>query len=256
MKLRVAGAQIPVTRDIEANVRLIAGATEFAADQRADVLLTPEGSLSGYTHEFDAGQVQAALEQVVGRAREAGIALALGTCFVEPEDGRCYNQVRFYDSAGGYLGFHSKTLTCGTLTDPPEGEITRFAVSPLRTFDLCGVTVGALICNDLWANPQCTPQPDPHLTQQLSRLGTRVIFHAVNGGRNGSEWSQVAWRYHESNLRMRARAGGVWVVTVDSSYPVELPCSAPSGVVDPHGEWLIQAPNQGEQYFAATLELG
>jgi predicted amidohydrolase len=256
MKLRVAGAQIPVTRDIEANVRLIAGATEFAADQRADVLLTPEGSLSGYTHEFDAGQVQAALEQVVGRAREAGIALALGTCFVEPEDGRCYNQVRFYDSAGGYLGFHSKTLTCGTLTDPPEGEITRFAVSPLRTFDLCGVTVGALICNDLWANPQCTPQPDPHLTQQLSRLGTRVIFHAVNGGRNGSEWSQVAWRYHESNLRMRARAGGVWVVTVDSSYPVELPCSAPSGVVDPNGEWLVQAPSQGEQHFATTLELG
>jgi predicted amidohydrolase len=256
MELRVAGAQIPVTRDIEANARLIERAIEFATEQRADVLLTPEGSLSGYTHEFDAGQVETALEQVVGRAREAGVALALGTCFVEPEDGRCYNQVRFYDSAGGYLGFHSKTLTCGTLTDPPEGEITRFAVSPLRTFELCGVTVGALICNDLWANPQCTPQPDPHLTQQLSRIGARVIFHAVNGGRNGSEWSQVAWCFHESNLRMRARAGGVWIVTVDSSHPVELPCSAPSGVVDPNGDWLVRAPDQGEQYFAATPELG
>jgi len=32
------------------------------------------------------------------------VALALGTCFVE-ENASCYNQIRFYDSSGSYLGF-------------------------------------------------------------------------------------------------------------------------------------------------------
>jgi len=255
MALRVAGAQMPVTRDIDANVRLILSAIDFAVGERADVLLTPEGSVSGYTHEFDQTQVEAALEEVLERAREARLALALGTCFVEPEDGRCYNQIRFYDRDCRFLGFHSKTLTCGSWDEPPQGEINHYAVSPLRTFELGGICVGGLICNDLWANPQCTPQPDPHLTQQLSRMGARVIFHSVNGGRDGSEWTQLSWHYHESNLRMRARAGAVWIVTVDSADPLELPCSAPSGVIDPEGNWLVKAPPQGEQHFVAALDL-
>ena len=53
MELRVSGAQIPVTADIAANLSTIARALEFAASEEADILLTPEGSLSGYTHQFD-----------------------------------------------------------------------------------------------------------------------------------------------------------------------------------------------------------
>jgi predicted amidohydrolase len=251
--MRVAGAQLPVTMDVAANVAGIERAIDWAADQDADILLTPEGSLSGYTHRFDVQAVRQALERVTARAREARLGLALGTCYVEPEDGKTYNQVRFYERDGAYLGFHSKTLTCGTLTDPPRGEIEHYAVRPLRTFRY-GFQVGGLVCNDLWANPQCTPMPDTHLSQQLSAMGARIVFHAVNGWRDSSEWSDVAWRYHESNLRMRARAGGLWIVTVDSCHPVELRCSAPSGVITPHGDWICQAEPQGEQFFAYTID--
>jgi len=254
MRLRVAGAQIAVSRDVDRNVAAIERALAFAADAGADVLLTPEGSLSGYTPGFDRARVRRALDHVTGRAKAARVALALGTCFEEPDDGRCYNQIRFYDRDGTYLGFHSKTLTCGTLTDPPRGEINDYATRPLQTFTLAGVTAGGLICNDLWANPECTPGADPHLTQELVRRGARVLFHAVNGGRNGSEWSEVAWHYHESNLRMRARAGRLWIVTVDSAEPVHLPCSAPSGVLTPDGCWAVRAPAQGEHQFVHTLE--
>ncbi|MCZ7544149.1 MAG: hypothetical protein M5R40_11730 [Anaerolineae bacterium] len=183
----------------------------------------PEGSLSGYTHDFDAGAVADALRRVAARARESGLGLALGTCFVEPQDNRRYNQIRFYTPDGAYLGFHSKTLLCGTPTEPPEGEINHFDVSPLRVFDYMGIPAGGLICNDLWANPEATPMPDVHLSQQLARMGARVVFHAVNGGRDGSAWSDLAWQYHESNLRMRARAGRVWIVTVDNCHPTHLP---------------------------------
>src|SRR5262245_4513144 len=123
MKLVVAGAQIPVTPEIDSNVAAIHRAIEYAHRVGADILLTPEGSLSGYTHEFDPIIAQRALEEITCRAREIGLGLALGTCFVEPDDGRCYNEVRFYDPAGDLLGFHTKTLRCGTLSEPPMGEI-------------------------------------------------------------------------------------------------------------------------------------
>ena len=53
--------------------------------------------------------------------------------------------------------------------DPPQGEINDYAIRPLRTFEIKGIRVGGLICNDMWANPQCTPMPDPHLSQKLSK---------------------------------------------------------------------------------------
>ncbi len=255
MELRVAGAQLPVKEDIRANVALIENAIDFAVSEKADILLTPEGSLSGYTHQFDQAQLERALQVVTTKARQAGLALALGTCFNEPLDGKCYNQMRFYGSGGEYLGFHSKTLVCGTLTKPYQGEINHFSVQPLRTYSLNDIKVGGLICNDLWANPGCTPQDDPHLSQQLSRMKVRIVFHAVYGGRDDSQWSDVNWNYHESNLRMRAKAGALWIVTVDSSEPVHFRCSAPSGVVDPQGNWACRAKDTGEQYFAHTIRL-
>ncbi|MAE65657.1 MAG: hypothetical protein CMJ18_15420 [Phycisphaeraceae bacterium] len=256
LEIRVAGAQIAVTNDIPSNVAAIGRAIEFAAAEGADVLLTPEGSLSGYRARFDQDEVTVALEQVTRAATAAGVALALGTCFNEPDDGRCYNQVRFVDRSGGLVGFHAKILRCGSHDDPPKGEINEFAARPLRTFGLSGMIVGGLICNDLWANPACTPGGDPHLTQQLSRRGARIVFHAVNGGRDGGRWSrEVWWPFHETNLRVRACSGRLWIVTVDSCHPVDQPCSAPSGVVSPDGEWAVRSKPQGEAFFAHTIEI-
>ncbi len=255
MEIRVSGAQILVAADIESNVKTIESAMDYAAGEGADILLTPEGSLSGYTHKFDRQAAKQALDYITQRAQEAKLGLALGTCFVEPQDQKCYNQIRFYKPDGEYLGFHSKTLTCGSLTDPPKGEINHYAVSPLRTFDYNEIQIGGLICNDLWANPGCTPIPDPHLTQELSRMGAKIIFHAVNGGRSASEWSDVAWQYHSSNLRMRAQAGELWIVTVDNCFPMEIRCSSPSGVINPHGEWVCKTESKGEQFFSYTIQI-
>ncbi|HUL52399.1 MAG TPA: carbon-nitrogen hydrolase family protein [Opitutaceae bacterium] len=256
LDLRVAGYQMPIGLDIERNTRRINEAIDWAADQGAEILLTPEGSLSGYTHEFDAGLTEQALGIVTARARDRKVGLALGTCFVEP-DGKCYNQLRFYRPTGEYLGFHSKQLCCGSMDGRSHGEVNHFAVADLRVFPWRdGLVIGGLICNDLWANPECTPMPDPHLTQQLSAMGARVILHAVNGGRNGSSWSELTGRYHEANLRLRARAGGVWIATVDSAAPEHLPCSAPSGVIDRSGEFVCRTNPKGEQLFAYTITLG
>lgn len=270
MQLRVAIYQMPVSSDIPTNSAMILKAIDWAASQQAEILLTPEGSLSGYSHLFDTAQVEQALADITRQARCIHLGLALGTCFYEP-DGRCYNQIRFYRPDGEYLGSHSKTLCCGDVRAhrlhaqeldlpfdkvPFEGEVNHFAVAPLRTF--CWneqLTIGGLICNDFWANPEATPMPDTHLLQQLAEMGAQVVFHAVNGGRNGSDWSRLAWTYHEANLRMRARTAGVWVVTADNAAPEDLPCSAPTGVIDPEGNFVCRAEPQGAQYLVYTIDL-
>jgi predicted amidohydrolase len=255
MEIAVAGYQMAVTENISTNFEKLIAAVDEAAEQGAEILLTPEGSLSGYTHQFDIFAVEQSLDWLAHHAREKRLGLALGTCFVEA-DGKCYNQVRFYRPDGAYLSFHSKILRCGSLEEPPVGEINHYAARDLRTFSWReDLTIGGLICNDLWANPECTPMPDPHLTQQLSRMGARLIFHAVNGGRNGSEWSRLAWSYHESNLRMRARAAATWIITVDSAAPEHLPCSAPSGVIDPRGEWVCRTAAVGEDLFVYRIKI-
>ena len=254
--LRVATAQIPVFNSISENSATIHRALEVAIKERADILLTPEGSLSGYTPKFDQDKVDKELTKIVKRASKAGLALALGTCYVEPDDKKCYNQLRFYDSSGKFLGFHSKTLLCGNFSDPPQGEINDYAIRPLRTFVIKGIRVGGLICNDMWANPQCTPMPDPHLSQKLSKAGAEIIFLAINGGRDGGPWSkEVNWPFHEVNMRMRAAAGRVWVVSADNSLPHTVPCSAPSGVLKPNGQWAMQLPKKGEFIKVHTIDL-
>jgi predicted amidohydrolase len=257
-RLRVAGAQLPVTEDVSANLAALERAVAYAAAQKADVLLTPEGSLSGYFLEFDAGKTAAALERITAAARKAGVALALGTCFKEPADGRRYDELRFYDRQGRYLGFHAKILLCRRVSEPEsKGEIGYFGTRPLRTFELEGIPIGGLICNDLWANPEWTPQDDPHLSQQLAAKGVRVIFHSVNSGLAASDAElELNRSYHESNLRLRARAGKLWIVVADAADPKgKLANHAPSGVVDPAGNWAVRVDGRGERFFSYTIEL-
>ena len=252
--LRVAGAKLSVSDNIDTNITSIKKAIDFAREEGADILVTPEGSLSGYTADFDVKKTEKGLKEILGYARDANIGLALGTCFYEP-DGKCYNQIRFYDKKGSFLGFHSKVLLCGNHNDPDGGEINVFASSSLRTFEFEGIKIGGLICNDMWSNPMCTTLHDSHLSQQLSKMGAQVIFHAVNGGRDDSEWAVINWNFHASNLRMRASSGKIWIVTADNSFPENIKSSSPSGVLDPDGNWAFPTKHKGVQYFVYTIEL-
>lgn len=263
-RLRIAGAQLHVTTDIDANVAAITRALEFARREKADVLVTPEGSLSGYTPEFDAKATARALDTVLARARAAGIALVLGTCFESP-DGRRYNAQRFYSHSGDYLGFHAKILLCRRMSEPDgKGEVDAFQTRALRTFAFHGLTVGGLVCNDYWANPEWTPMDDPHLAQKLGDMGARVIFVSANTRPKTGDAAQLGREYHMSNIRLRARAAKTWVVVVNAGDPLGykgeptdagprlLP--APSGVVDPNGAWKLLVPSAEEQFFVHTIE--
>ena len=252
--LRVAGVQMPVTTNIAANVKTILRAIEFAARERAQVLVTPEGSLSGYTAKFNPTVAAEAIETVAKGARAAGLALVLGTCFAD-SDGQRYDAQRFYSATGEYLGFHAKILLCRKIGGPPRpGEMDYFRTSPLRTFALGDLTVGGLVCNDMGANPEWTPMPDPHLAHQLAGMGARVIFLSVNSGIGEGDDLALNRDYHDSNLRLRARSAGVWVVVANAADPAgRLDATCPSGIVSAEGRWVLRANPKGEQFFVGEV---
>lgn len=255
MKLRCAMAQITVTDNISENYQRVERALRFAAETKSQILLTPEGSLSGYNATFDRTVLRSALKDIERQAASLHVGMALGTCN-EEDDGKCYNEVRFYDPEGSFLGFHSKTLRCGTMEDIPAGEINDYAVQPLRTFSFCGVTVGGLICNDMWANPQCTPMPDPHLSWQLGKMGAKIIFHAVNGGNDGSDFIRnTIIPFHSSNLVMRAQASGIYIVSVDNAGTHNYMVTCPGGVVSPEGKRLLTLKDRGEDMGTYDIDL-
>lgn len=255
MLLKIALAQIPVTTDITANTAAVIRGVEFAHKENADILLTPEGSLSGYTKDFDNELFAEALDKVTSLAKEYSVGLALGTCFKEP-DGKSYNQQQYYDAGGNFFGAHCKILLCCDPENINEGEMNEFSSASLVTRTFKGVTTGGLICNDMWANPGYTPSDDVHLSRQLAKMGAKIIFHSVNGGRDGSEWSrEVIFSYHETNLRMRAAADKIFIASVDNCYPVDMQCSSQSGIVGPDGNWICKTVPQGEQFIAHTVKI-
>jgi predicted amidohydrolase len=239
---------MPVTGDIVKNRDLIAAALERAGRDGSDILLTPEGSLSGYTSHFQQADLAPALSLLTGRAKALSVGLALGTCFHET-DGRCYNQVRVYGGDGAYLGFHSKILRCSSLDAPGTGELAEYAATELRTFEIKGVTFGCLVCSDLWATPGWNTTPNPYLAWQLKKLGARFILHAVNSGAD-----QRYRKYHESNLSLWAMALKIPIVTVNS-VPGKGASNASSGVLGPDGGWKHRICRSGTRYFSSDLEI-
>ena len=254
MEIKITLAQIPVHDAIDVNLKTIMEAVDQAYEDHADILLTPEGALSGYTHAFDAKACDEALDILTAYARERRVGLALGTCKLE-DDGKRYNELRFYAQDGAYLGCHTKTLLCGTLEDEPRGEVRNFAVQPLRVFHFNGIPIGGLICNDMWANPCCTPMPDIHLSHCLAGMGAKIIFHAVNGGRDTSDFSQVTMRrFHEAHLLVKAVADNLLIATVDNAYPLDIGVSSLGGIVSPSG-WAYQLPPIGRGVESVTVKL-
>jgi len=249
--LTVCGLQMPVTNDVNRNAQRILGAIKKAAEAGADFLVTPEGSLSGYTPNFDRVQVTEAVERLAASAKEHKVGLLLGTCFKELTDGKelCYNQVRVYTPQGEYLGFHAKILRCSPLETPGSGEMKDYAEGRLRTFQWNGITFGILICNDFWATPGYTTIPNPYLPWQLKKMGAQLIFHHINSG-----FDQEYRDFQESSVNLWAKKLGIYIVEVNAADKNEK-TNAGSGLVGPKGERETIVPDVGEQFFTCKIKI-
>jgi predicted amidohydrolase len=265
-ELTVAGLQMIDSKDVAANERVIRQAIDQAASVKADFLLTPEGSLSGYYADFDRTVVAAAIERVARHARESQVGLLLGTCYKDMEEDvpsgaakqgetparheYCYDQVRVYAPSGEYLGAHSKILLCSPLHHPGTGEMRDYVAGTLRTFTWNGICFGVLICNDLWATPGYTTTPNPYLAWSLKNMGAQVIFHAVN-----TAGTPLYFRsYHESNEVLWAMTLNIPMVTTNAN-DNKLASNCRPGVIDANGERQYLTHEIGEQFFSCKVSV-
>jgi predicted amidohydrolase len=110
----LSGLQMNVTNNINSNKLQILEGIRKAATDGAGFLVTPEGSLSGYTSNFNQHDLAVALKEVEKFAAGLKVGLMLGTCYKEAINGYdfCYNQVRIYSPEGHFMGAYSKILRC------------------------------------------------------------------------------------------------------------------------------------------------
>jgi predicted amidohydrolase len=250
--VRVAGIQMRQSRAVAENEAEILAALRRAGADGAHFLLTPEGSLSGYYAGFDREEVAAATARLSAAAAQAGVGLALGTCFKEVEEGEefCYNQVRVYSPGGEYLGYHAKILRCSRLAHPGTGEMRDYVEGRLRTFEWEGRRFGALICNDLWATPGWTTMPNPYLPWKLKLLGAQFLLHAICSGDDPRNRP-----FHESSTELWARTLNLPIFQVNAAAPEGARVNAPSGLVGADGARLVTVPDEGEHYFVGEIAL-
>jgi predicted amidohydrolase len=248
----ISGLQMRVTNRVPENERRIRKALLRAAGDRADFLLTPEGSLSGYHAAFNSREVAAAVRRLAALAKKMRVGLALGTCFKDTWNGktRCYNQVRLYSPEGRYLGAHNKILRTTSLERPGTGEMRDYVRGRLRTFVWQGVRFGVLICNDMWASPHVTTLPNPHLAWRLKRMGARFVLHAVHSGIDPR-----IRPFHESTVEIRARSLKMPIVEVNAAKDRGRAVNARSGPVNADGKRPFTVPARGEHYFVCKIRV-
>ncbi len=141
--VKISGLQMNVSGNIASNMKQIVEGIAKAAAEGSDFLVTPEGSLSGYTSNFDQNELTVALEKVRAEAVKMKVGLMLGTCYKEmvKEKEFCYNQVRVYSPEGQFIGEYSKVLRCSTLDMPGTGEMTEYVEGEPRVFEWRGTQV-------------------------------------------------------------------------------------------------------------------
>lgn len=249
--LRIAGLQMYVSSNIEENESTIVRYLNSLKDQNIDFLITPEGSLSGYTSQFDGDELKKSLVRVQEVARNLNIGLVLGTCYKESLDGKeyCYNQARVYLPDGTFLGAYSKILTCSPLENPGTGEMMEYVQGNVKTFSVKNVEFGILICNDLWATPGYTTIPNPYLPWKMQEAGAKVIFHIINSGTN------LTYKdFHEASVELWAMTLKMPIIEVNAAHGNK-EINARSGIINSEGKRIETADSTGEQVFIYDLEL-
>jgi|SRR6056300_108135 predicted amidohydrolase len=266
MKIRVAGAQIPVSKYIENNVKEIKLALDWAANNKVDILLTPEGALSGYMKSFDEihkENISHYEKEVVLYAAERGVCLALGTLYPESKPFGIVktSQIRYYNDWGHHVSTYEKQMVIpADQAYPGQGPvITRLeGIKETGRYDF---TVGSFICNDLWGELNQRVVANENL-QHYANNNVNLIFQSTNGFRSnvaGDDSSNYKLReYGNIHLWMASRYG-IPIVTVDSCNTIDGEfhngsTSSTSGVIY-NGEWLVQARENATDYFYYDFDM-
>ncbi len=200
--VRIALAQLNLfVGDVAGNTQRVIDVAARARDEiKADLVLFPELSLSGYPPEdllFHTGmrrQVDAALKRV--KEEIHGITVMVG--YPEYADGGIYNAAMMARDGTTLANYRKQELPNYKVFD--EKRYFRHG-SETRIVDINGIRVAMLICEDIW-------EPKPALAAKAAGAQLIVVI-------NGSPYSLGYQERRESVVRERIRDTGLPVVYVN-----------------------------------------
>jgi predicted amidohydrolase len=220
--------------DGEQRLRRLAEVAARARRAGADVLVTPELSLTGYhvapaEVAASADGAAALAERAAGIAADAGIALLYG--LPERSGAMTYNSVRLVDARGAPVAAYRKAHLFG------PGERAAFAAGDRGVVQahLGGLTVGLLICYDV---------EFPELVRAHALRGTDLLLVPSALAR---PWELVA----ETLVPARAFESQLYIAYVNWAGPDDLGvyCGL-TRVAGPDGRVLILPEDGAELLFA------
>jgi len=257
--VRIAVSQFPVSADVRANGRWIRRCLARAAREGADLLQTPETSLSGYAAhaiddwaDFDWGALAEETDAACACARDHGIWLALGSSHYLSRRDKPTNCLYLISDRGRVVDRYDKRYCTG-------GDLKMYTAGdhPV-TWTLKGFRFGMLICYD-----GCFPR----LYEAYERAGVEIMIHSFyNAGHArpdcldqiGPAWVQVRAADHAmwvfaSNASHRHSCWPSMVGAPDGTAPLRLARHRPgvgtyevTAVVppDPKTGWMHMAHNR------------
>lgn len=244
MSAKVAIAQINSTvGDLPKNRQTIARAAQEAASKGADIILTPELSLTGYPPEdllFQQNFHDATQKELARLATELrnlkGLHVIVGHHQIE--DGACYNACSILTD-GRIIGTYFKQ------------ELPNYAVFDERryfacgnrplTFSIKGTCFGLLICEDIWF-------PGP--AKQAKEAGVDIILNL-----NSSPFQTGKMQQRYDVVRRHAASLGMAVIYANMvGGQDELVFDGSSFAMDRNGKLCAQLKHCQEDFEVITCE--
>lgn len=252
--LTVGGCKIPVTHNIQSNLKEIKEAIDWASENGVQLMSTPECALSGYLWEPDdllpgkdpkTKELEIAMEEVISYSKEKNVDLILGTAWYN-KTGDWTNMQR-YIFKGEVVYEYAKNI----LADADAQIYSRERLPP-RIINYNGVNISGVICNDFWSNPVIYGGASGQILGYLMNNNVQIVFVSSFVPKEpGPENSFYHWHLGQiSNMSLYCQFA---TVVSDSSTNVDGteyngPPAAPVGIWDMNG-----ISTTGEKYFKKTF---
>ncbi len=241
-RLKIALAQLNLlVGDVRGNLERVISESRRARDElRADLVLFPELTLSGYPPEdllFHRGlqrQIAQALNELTQAVPEIGIMVG----YPEYQQGMIYNSARLV-RGGRVLAQHRKACLPNYKVFDEKRYFTAGTEATVADFD--GVRLGLLICEDAW-------EPEPAMAAR--KLGAEALLII-----NASPYEMHKQREREQVVGQRVRETGLPAAYVNLlGGQDELVFDGNSFVMDGTAALAMRAPPMEEGLYCAELE--
>ena len=208
--VRIALANVRYPATPEESVRIAEDAVAEAGAKQAAVICFPECYVPGYRAQGrnvpppDAAFLDAAWSRIAAAARQANVAVILGTERVENDAPVATALVINRD--GSIAGFQDKVQV-----DPSEDDLYKPGTDR-RVFTIGDLTFGVAICHEGWRYPETV--------RWAVRRGAQIVFHphfheAEPGSYRPTSYGDPANTFHEKAVLCRAAENVCYFATVN-----------------------------------------